>query len=286
MKYSIIILFLLFKVGYCQNQNFLKIAKNDLKEIEITREDFYNDGSLWGYMNGGADLYLDYGFDMLCVQEVKLQEENLKIEIFNMRDADAAFGIYSVRHYKCDNTRKDSIFSCISKYQYQFVINNYCVSIINNTGNKTASQLSQKIADVLVNKLEIKKYKYPGFLNSPLIIDNLNMSELFYSPLGLANAYEDWEELFSDSDKYFILKTSLNFKGEEFTILQVIMAETNLNTILKHYEFDSGIRIEDGSIESDNSNSVYIKRVERDKYLYIECEKNNSRLNDLIGQLF
>ncbi|MFA6570329.1 MAG: hypothetical protein WCT77_03755, partial [Bacteroidota bacterium] len=59
-----------------------RLDVNDSKTFDITRNDDYDGKSLWGYIDGGADLYLEYGFENLVVQEVKNKGEVYKIEIW------------------------------------------------------------------------------------------------------------------------------------------------------------------------------------------------------------
>jgi hypothetical protein len=59
--------------------------------------DFYRDEALYQYIDGAADLYLEYGFRGVLSQVYELRSELVVVDIFEMEDAEAAFGIYSVR---------------------------------------------------------------------------------------------------------------------------------------------------------------------------------------------
>lgn len=57
----------------------------------------YRDQELFDYMDGGADIYLEFGFDRVRVQEYALGAHVIELEIYRMRDAAAAFGMYSIK---------------------------------------------------------------------------------------------------------------------------------------------------------------------------------------------
>jgi hypothetical protein len=57
----------------------------------------YRDQELFDYMDGGADIYLEFGFARVLVQEYVLGPHVIELEIYQMRDAAAAFGMYSIK---------------------------------------------------------------------------------------------------------------------------------------------------------------------------------------------
>jgi hypothetical protein len=56
----------------------------------------YNSDNLWEYIDGAADYYLNYGFSNLEVREYyRTEEEYIKVEIYDQKNAINAFGIYA-----------------------------------------------------------------------------------------------------------------------------------------------------------------------------------------------
>ena len=61
----------------------------------------YSDDLLFEYINGGAEIFFEYGFSRLITQEYIYDDEIIMVDIYEMNDTAAAFGIYSVnRDYK------------------------------------------------------------------------------------------------------------------------------------------------------------------------------------------
>jgi hypothetical protein len=54
-------------------------------------------GNLYDFIDGGADLYLEFGFERVLVQRYKKGEAELTLEAYEMTDADAALGIYLMK---------------------------------------------------------------------------------------------------------------------------------------------------------------------------------------------
>lgn len=54
-------------------------------------------GGLYDYIDGGADLYLEFGFRRVLVQRYVKGEAELTLEAYDMGDADGALGIYLMK---------------------------------------------------------------------------------------------------------------------------------------------------------------------------------------------
>jgi hypothetical protein len=54
---------------------------------------------LFDHIDGGADIYFEYGFDRLLVRELTAGEKKVSLEIYRMTDSAAAFGIFSYNRH-------------------------------------------------------------------------------------------------------------------------------------------------------------------------------------------
>jgi len=59
----------------------------------------YKGNQLYEYINGGAEIYLEYGFVQVITQEYFHGDESLVVDIYEMADPQAAFGIYSIHRH-------------------------------------------------------------------------------------------------------------------------------------------------------------------------------------------
>jgi len=87
--------------------SFLNQESTD--SLEVTRERFFEGPGLFGFMNGGAELFLEYGFLQLLEQRLTYQGIPFIAEYYLMNSPQNAYGIYSVHAFKC--IRADKRFS-------------------------------------------------------------------------------------------------------------------------------------------------------------------------------
>jgi hypothetical protein len=57
---------------------------------------------LYNYMDGGAEIFLEYGFDRGCAAEYTNGDKKLVVELFKMKTADAAYGLYTMSNYSSE----------------------------------------------------------------------------------------------------------------------------------------------------------------------------------------
>lgn len=55
----------------------------------------YEGKTLFDYMDGGAELYYEYGFERACVQRYKGSQQHVTVEIYQMDTAAHAYGVYT-----------------------------------------------------------------------------------------------------------------------------------------------------------------------------------------------
>jgi hypothetical protein len=55
----------------------------------------YEHSQLWEYINGGADVYLDYGFQRVITEELVNGKLTIVVDIYDMKTGEGAFGIYA-----------------------------------------------------------------------------------------------------------------------------------------------------------------------------------------------
>ncbi len=57
----------------------------------------FNRNGLYGHINGGSELFLEFGFDVLTVQRYIKGEDELALEAYKMTSPEAALGIYLMK---------------------------------------------------------------------------------------------------------------------------------------------------------------------------------------------
>lgn len=208
-----VVLLLIFVSAYCMAQSydgFPVITLENIDKGKILSERTFSKESLFGYMNGGAELYLEYGFDRLHVYEIEIDGVELKAEVYKMNDSDAAYGIYSVSVFRCDSTNHLPSYSCQSAYQLQICKGDYYISIVNSTGQKTGVALSMNIAKKLLPAIKGRSHQISDFLHGINLDGEVQKTILFRGELGLSNGAYDWYDILKDTENYSCLLVETN----------------------------------------------------------------------------
>lgn len=206
--------------------------------VGVVRTAQYDKDALWGYMNGGADLYLEYGFESLTVQTFKGEDADFKAEIYKMSSPEAAYGIFSVSRFRCSETRVVLRNDCLTDYQYLAAKGSYFISVSNTTGSLKEREISLKIGQKILENIESSGLQRPGLFHIDLLGDQLDRLMFINGPLGMQNGFMKWDEMFSGIHSYEAWIMPFEFQESQF-----IMAWVNFpdRETAEHFLKQSGI---------------------------------------------
>ena len=105
--------------------------------------------NLYGYINGGAELYLEFGFKKLIIQKYTNGDKKLELELYQMINPDAALGIYLMKAGEEISIDDIAARNTANSYQILITKGEYFIQINNFSGDKNNQQamisLSQKV---------------------------------------------------------------------------------------------------------------------------------------------
>lgn len=166
---------------------------------EVISTQVYEGNGLWGYINGGADIFLEYGFQRVYAQEVASQGSHYKIDTYCMADPLAAFGIFSINRYRCTTADSLQMPHCITPYQVSAVLGKNYVSI----AHEVAGDPVTKEAIKLVHALSKNLYDTSISLPDPFIEENdVYHIKCMRGKLGIMNGFPPLYELFEPWTDY------------------------------------------------------------------------------------
>ena len=171
-------------------------------QVEIKRERTFTGTALYGFMNGGADLYNEYGFKELISREVIYKGEEFTVDIYTMDTPLNAFGIYSIHAYKCERADSLGKFDCLSKYQLQAVDGNNYVSIVFHSGSNAARKAADELYRMFVAEGK-SGIRLPGQLTY-MTTSISGAVKYMRGKLGVDNVQPSLIELLKDIDSYEI----------------------------------------------------------------------------------
>lgn len=217
------IIFFLFLEGVVFAQEIIpEISIYDIPNGVITRNEVIQQHALWGYINGGADIFLEYGFESVRVQEIIWEKNLFKIDIYAMSDEEAAYGIFSVSHRVCKNTEYLSDYQCITKHQIQIAEGKFYISIINKNGTADEQYFSSLLATTLLKKINSDKIiKYPYVLQNNIFIMHINNLIIVKGPIGLQNGFFGWVDLFEGLSMNSVYILPIQIENGNFVIATI-----------------------------------------------------------------
>lgn len=206
MKKIFLFIFLIafIKISAQDDKNFPSLNKDEIPGVVIISEKYFDGSALWGHIDGGADLYLEYGFDKLLFQEIEWNKIKFRVEFYRMKDSAAAFGIFSVSHFKCQIKDTITKYICITPYQVQAALGNYYISIANENGTRAARDLGIELFKHILAKHDVNFYEMPEAFTKHNLVKYSDKLKFFRGILGLQNGMPLWSDFFEQFSDYEI----------------------------------------------------------------------------------
>jgi len=149
MIISLMLLFVYMSTGIIilPEDQFMPGWKRDGNKLTFRENDLY------GHINGGAELFLEFGFQELNVQNYIKGEEEITIEIYHMSDPGAALGIYLMK--KGTETIEESIKARNSTNRYQSIAakGEYYIQINNFSGREDLLPTLINMSNFILNQI-------------------------------------------------------------------------------------------------------------------------------------
>lgn len=138
---------LLFSAVTLPGDNFYSGWKKSDRLVTFTRADLYN------YIDGGAELFLEFGFERVYVQRYSSGNSELTLEIYEMESPESALGVYLA---KCgQETPLEGLPARNSGEESQFTIlrERYFIHVNNFAGGQELFPVMLALARAALQKL-------------------------------------------------------------------------------------------------------------------------------------
>ena len=113
----------------------------------------YNAANLYDFIDGGADIYLEYGFVQAITQEYQKDNFVVTIDIFQMKSAEAAYGIYSSIRNKDDQQLAIGAEGILTDYQVTFRQDCYFVVVTGYDKEEKTQNALKLLGESVSNKI-------------------------------------------------------------------------------------------------------------------------------------
>lgn len=265
LKYLYISVILIFGFRVCSAQlpdSFPSIDKTDLPGSEFLSSRVFSGTSLYGYIDGGAELFLEYGFSVVSVSEIEYLGGRYKTEIYKMSGPEEAFGIFSVMRYNCLGMPDIAEFTCQTRYQLQICSGSFYISIIDRSGTGSDSVASIAIGRAITAKISERNANISSYLPG---ISSANIKRnclLVKGRLGIVNGSPDLEDFFKEMKDY----SAVILKNEGRTVISVkFRNKESYSSFIRSHNWNyktienGGIKLPEETIEKIAENHLKIE---------------------------
>lgn len=219
-------------LSFCSSA-FAQEKTDSLATETLTRKNFKGT-ALYGFMNGGSDLYYEYGFKELDVTELNATfafngtpvTEKYTVEIYKMETPQGAFGLYSTHVHKFLDRDQFGLFNCITNYQLQSCIAAEYISIVFENPTAQAREGALLLYKNYLSRLQNPmKFTVPEIVTAKLGESLSGRLKLIQGQIALNNSAQDLYPLFEGFTTFNVWFTD-DFEGEKIAYKAVIQFPT------------------------------------------------------------
>lgn len=113
----------------------------------------FTGADLYGYINGGAELFLEFGFEELKVQKYATPDGEVALDLYRMESAEGALGIFLAKRGKETPVRGIKVRNTGDRYQITALQGRYFVQASNFKGGEGGSKLAVDLLNSLTAAL-------------------------------------------------------------------------------------------------------------------------------------
>jgi hypothetical protein len=168
---------------------------------QLTSPRIYEGDDLYELINGGADIYLEYGFvSVISGQFTDAIRSIIQVEIYQMADDSAAFGIFSMNHSR-SNPEVTAGASKIAGLDFVcFHKSGYYVSITWVTRQGEVHLAMNRFAELIGGRIP-DEGELPGIVRKVMALEGVENVVYFSGNIALSNLYYiDYRDIFQVED--------------------------------------------------------------------------------------
>lgn len=187
--------FLFFIPLHVKSQEIVPISDANFPEAIVSAPNNYDLQSILEY-NNDADLYMEFGFKSLVVQEIAWKNARIKVEVYQLGSPEGAFGAYTLSVIKCLHRDTLSMYDCNSIYQHQVAYGDLYISVTSESGSDTARSHYLPVVSTIMQKNPRQNLSLPQPFNLPKMKKWQKNLVYIQGPVGLQNSLYPWQDIF------------------------------------------------------------------------------------------
>jgi hypothetical protein len=191
----------------------IELNAKDLPGWEISTPERYSANQLYGYINGGAEIYLEYGFRKVTGQRCTREKHELQIDIYEMVNPEAAFGMFSTLRGRCGTALPGTQWNCVTPEQILFAKGAYLISIVPYDRAAETRSAAMKAAKVLVGRIKGAEFRTPPTFRAAPLSTSQRSLRYVHGPLALQSVLNEWTAWLDGIDRFDMYHTVVGDGG-------------------------------------------------------------------------
>jgi hypothetical protein len=264
--------------------------KNELKMWNPIGDPQTAEGDdLFQLINGGAEIYHEYGFKRAVIQSYEhINGLSLNIEIYEMEDPLSAYGVFSFKTGSKGKEKDVGMDALLEDYYLNFWKGEFVVTLIGFDASSATQEALLEFAKKIESTLPERDRDYPPLINflknqAPESIRRVYLE----GNLALYNQYEfDTENIFGvkkGAASYFSDHILFLFEYNSQRIAQHWF-ENAWNQLKRNQQFHGFEKLAEGVFLQDNKgNSIFISPFQN--FILIYLGKDSSKAKDSLKKL-
>lgn len=173
-------------------------AISDLPGWKISEEPrVFSGDELFDLIDGGADLYYEYGFQqVVSTQYTDPSANTILVEIYEMDDVESAYGIFSISQQVMNWTSQYGSLSAVNENYISFWKDRFCVNLSWSSKQHTEEPLLATLAEMISGNIR-ETGELPGLVKSFRQLEPGGNIILLKGNIALSNFYYfDYKDVF------------------------------------------------------------------------------------------
>lgn len=259
------------------------LQKGDIPDLRILSTSHYSDNSLYGYIDGGAEIYREYGFRELVVQEVRYRGEELLVEVYHMASPLAAFGRFSLQRMGCTPAADFPELSCENDYQLTVVLGVYLVSVTNYTASQQARKVAHRIVQKLREQIPEEKIMFPSIFREKLFRPYHKQMVYVAGHLGLRSVAANWEKWLHGVSHFDAFILPLEWQNHSLRVaLFRFPDDSTVRSVLSQF---SPSAIPGWLTVRDDATTFFAYSLKKSQIFFLETDDSNWQAEEFLKKL-
>lgn len=282
-KYLILSLFVILIYSAKSQECNYSLFDSDYKGLKIIKTDIFKGEQLYNYIDGGADLFFEYGFNSVTVQDLDINGNPFMAEFFCMGNLENAIGITSIfREHVFDYDSASQVYYSASVEQTQFFLNNYYIRIVNNTDFDGGKRVCMELMSLICKKYAPKKYTFPFKIKIDKDILSMWNIKICYGRLGLQNALSiepDYYAYLQNMSFYYI---AMGDNDDTEIRVYKLTEESQLSDLLEQLQISRDELVFRNFVMTEEDGYFLYKKINSNKTLFIVKSKEDARSKTIL----